>query len=197
MADQQPTTSNPSDPFSAFGGVATESTGAAVTPPATGTSQPDPFAAFGGIATEPASTGVTETQGPSAEEQTFLQANPHYQYLPADEKFPNRPAGIYPSGPGSEWRTKDAMMEQHPVDLHFARHTAEGAASGAAVATLPITAGAALETVPAVAENMLQMSERTLQHFAENYPMLAKLGEKLGYGAGVTAAYKIFKKLGF
>src|SRR5437660_293180 len=37
---------------------------------------------------------------PSPEESDFLSKNPGYKHFPTDPKFPNRPAGIYPVGPG-------------------------------------------------------------------------------------------------
>src|ERR1700724_1518194 len=49
--------------------------------------------------------------GPSQEEQAFLKSNPDHQWVPADPKFPNRPEGIYPTGPGNEWR-KDPSYAQ-------------------------------------------------------------------------------------
>lgn len=48
---------------------------------------------------------------------------------------------------------------------------------------------------PSAAENILHISEQALEHFAENYPHLSKLADKLGYGAGVIGAYKLLKKL--
>jgi hypothetical protein len=82
-------------------------------------------------------------QGASAEEQQFLQENPNYKWMAADPKFPNRPQGIYPSGPGNEWR-KDPSFAQSPVDLHLAKHTYEGAKAGAMAATAPLALEATL-----------------------------------------------------
>jgi hypothetical protein len=100
--------------------------------------------------------------GSSQEEQQFLQSNPGYKYIAADPKFPNRPAGIYPSGQGNEWRN-DPSYSQSPVDLHMARNTAQGAATAAAAtAAVPATAIGLGEVAPVIA------------HLAESLPNLDK-----------------------
>ncbi len=100
--------------------------------------------------------------GPSQEEQQLLQSNPGYKYVSADPKFPNRPAGVYPSGPGNEWRN-DPSYSQSPVDLHMVRNTAQGAATAAAAtAAVPATAIGLGEVAPVIA------------HLAENLPNLDK-----------------------
>jgi hypothetical protein len=105
---------------------------------------------------------ATAGGGSSQEEQQFLQSNPGYKYIAADSKFPNRPAGIYPSGPGNEWRN-DPSYSQSPVDLHMARNTAQGAATAAAAtAAVPATAIGLGEVAPVIA------------HLAENLPNLDK-----------------------
>ena len=113
---------------------------------------------------EPLMSEKAEAQnaGPSPEEQHFLQSNPGYKYVSADTKFPNRPAGIYPSGPGNEWRN-DPSYSQSPVDLQLARNTAQGAATAAAAtAAVPATAIGLSEVAPVIA------------HLAENLPNLDK-----------------------
>lgn len=80
---------------------------------------------------------------PTDEISGFLDRNPGYQFLAADPKFPNRRAGIYPAGKGSEWRTDPnnptAQNDQWPVDLHIGKHSYEGAKLGLAGATAPLT----------------------------------------------------------
>jgi hypothetical protein len=95
----------------------------------------------------------TPAGGPSQEEQAFLKANPDHQWVPADPKFTNRPEGIYPTGPGNEWR-KDPSYAQAPIDLHFAKHTAEGAAEGALVAGSALGAPFVDPVVTAVAAHL-------------------------------------------
>jgi hypothetical protein len=115
---------------------------------------------------EPLLSEKTEAQaqngGPSQEEQQFLQSNPGYKYIAADPKFPNRPAGVYPTGPGNGWRN-DPSYSQSPVDLHMARNTAQGAATAAAAtAAIPASAMVLGEVAPVIA------------HLAENLPNLDK-----------------------
>ena len=43
-----------------------------------------------------------------------------------------------------------------------------------------------LAKIPSAAENILHISEQALEHLAENFPHLAKLADKLGYGGGVS-----------
>ena len=88
---------------------------------------------------------------PSDEELQFLQQNPNHQWMPSSPRFPNRPAGIYPTGPGNEWRN-DPSYAQSPVDLHLGLHTYQGAKVGLAAATLPLTLGA---TVPQIAGTVI------------------------------------------
>jgi hypothetical protein len=68
-------------------------------------------------------------------------------------------------------------------------------AGGAAALAAPGELGSAAAKIPSAAENILHISEQALEHLAENYPHLAKLADKLGYGAGVIGAYKLLKKL--
>jgi hypothetical protein len=69
-----------------------------------------------------------------------------------------------------------------------------GAAAGIGVA------GPALLAVPGeiagAGENVLSFTESQLDTFADAYPHLAKLAEKLGYGAGATAVYKLWQAIG-
>lgn len=68
-----------------------------------------------------------------------------------------------------------------------------------AAATIGAAGPAALAMpgeLPGAAENVLQISEKALEHIGENYPQLAKLAGKLGYGAGAVGAYKLLNKLG-
>ena len=71
----------------------------------------------------------------------------------------------------------------------------QGKAAGAV--SVPVVAGAVAATsaIPA-AESFLQISEKALEHLAENYPQLTKLASKLGYGVGAAGAYKLLNKLG-
>jgi hypothetical protein len=69
--------------------------------------------------------------------------------MPADPRFPNRPSGIYPTGPGNEWR-KDPSYTQAPIDLHLLRHSLEGAAEGAATVAPAVGVAAAPEAASAL-----------------------------------------------
>ena len=107
------------------------------------------------------------TEGPTAEEQSFLKSNPDHKYLPSDPKFPNRPPGIYPTGKGNEWR-QDPSYSQSPVDLDFAKHTAEGAGMAAAG-----TLGGVAATSPAAATIVCGQGCGTHYQLA-GYPMLKR-----------------------
>ena len=82
------------------------------------------------------------------DEQKFLQSNPDYTYVPKDPSRPNTQEGIYKKSEAATM-AKDPTMEHHPVDLDFAKHTAEyGAGSAAAIGGLAAGApaiGAAAE----------------------------------------------------
>jgi len=69
-------------------------------------------------------------------------------------------------------------------------------AAGAASLAGAGEVGAAIPSLPASAEKLLQISEHALEHLAENYPQLTKLAGRLGYGAGAAGAYKLLNKLG-
>lgn len=122
-----------------------------------------------------------ENLGASPEEKAFLQSNPGHQYLQEDPKFPNRPQGIYPTGQGNEWR-KDPTEAQSPIDLHFAKHTAEGAGAGAAAALSPLLLGPA-ETFAGTAAG------KALLNVVSKYA-------PLGLGLGHDVVHKAAKLLG-
>ncbi len=133
--------------------------------------------------------------GQTPAETEFLKTHPDHAYIPYDPKFPKRPAGVYPTGSGNEWR-KNPDAEQQPVDPDFIRNTIEHGVGSAAATGLATGLPAAIpEVLPAV-ERFLQISEQALEHLAENYPQLTKLAGKLGYGAGAAGAYKLLNKLG-
>jgi len=120
-------------------------------------------------------------ESPSDEESTFLQQNKDYAWVPSDANFPNRPAGIYPIGPGNEWR-KNPDYAQAPVDLHLARHTFEGAAEGAMPALLALGLPAAGPIISGAGEYMLHLNN------------IIKLSKALGWtGFGLKEAHDIYK----
>jgi hypothetical protein len=96
--------------------------------------------------------GSVISRAPQSEELDFLQKNPGHTWLGRDpQKFPNREEGIYPAGPGNEWRndpnSPQATSTQAPIDLHLALHTYQGIKTG----LMPV--GAALSfgaTIPQV-----------------------------------------------
>ena len=94
-----------------------------------------------------------QKQGPSPEEQAFLKANPGHEWKPADPVFPNRPEGIYPTWPGNEWRP-DPPAAQALIDLHFAKHTAQGAGYGALAAGSALAAPFAAPVITAVTNHL-------------------------------------------
>lgn len=94
--------------------------------------------------TQPMQAARSDYWGTKPDEvESFLKSNPNYQYLDADPKFPNRKPGIYPAGPGSEWRTNPNSgnhdIDQWPVDLHEGKNDWEGFKIGMAGATAPLT----------------------------------------------------------
>jgi hypothetical protein len=119
--------------------------------------------------------------GPSQEEQQFLQSTPGYKYVPADTKFPNRPAGVYPSGPGNEWRN-DPSYSQSPVDLHMVGNTAQGAATAAAATAAPLVAGAAPSIVDAAISHLGGLTQ------------IVEAARKLGWTTfGLKEAHDLYK----
>ena len=128
--------------------------------------------------------------GPSDEEQQFLKENPDHEYKKPDPKFPNRPEGIYPKGPGNEWR-KDPSYSQSPVDLHLAKHTLEGAATGAVAAGSAPAAAAVGGTAAARAALGFATSEAGKDLIKL---VLKHTGEQLLTGAGAGLTYEVIHK---
>ena len=139
----------------------------------------------------PPSGNIVESDPVEPEERDFLAKHPDHQYMPADPKFPNRPAGIYPTGPGNEWR-QHPDYAQSPVDIHQTEHTLEGAAAGAtavAPAVLPsaVAAGAGA-LAPALTRGVVGVTA-----WAAAHPVAAKViweGLKvaiMGTAAGTAA----------
>ena len=124
--------------------------------------------------------------GPSQEEQQYLQSNPGYKYVSADPKFPNRPEGIYPTGPGNEWRN-DPSYSQSPVDLHMLKHTAEYAAGSAA----------AVGASTAVSMAAPELVELAIKHLAGNVlPGLEEEAAKAKLAEMAPKAIQIVKDWG-
>jgi hypothetical protein len=142
-------------------------------------------------------TPAPDPNQPNPEEQSFLQAHPDHKWMPPDEKFPNRPPGIYPTGRGNEWRN-DPSYAQAPVDLHLGAHSVEGAAEGAAavapVLTPEIAAAGIGALKPALARGIVGMGE-----WAAAHPVAAKMiweGLKAAMtGTAVGAGAKIAGKV--
>src|SRR5438477_7745128 len=109
-------------------------------PPAPGAVDYDALAHQAGAIS---STPVADPQaGATPEERSFLQTNPNYVYVQKDANFPNRQEGIYHKDEAGAPSFADPQMEHHPVDLHFAKHTAQyGIQSAINVATLPFGPG--------------------------------------------------------
>jgi|SRR5271156_786938 len=142
--------------------------------------------AAGGTGAPPA----PDPNGPGPEEQTFLAAHPDHKWMPPDEKFPNRPAGIYPTGRGNEWRN-DPSYAQAPVDLHLGEHTAEGAAEGAA-AVAPVLAPEIISSGIAALKPALMKGIQGMGEWAAAHPVAAKMVyeglKSAAKGAGFYAA---------
>jgi hypothetical protein len=137
--------------------------------------------------------------GPSTEEQQFLTSNPDHQWVSKHPLLPNTQPGIYSKSEAADM-LKDPTMEHHPVDLQFAKHTAQAAGEAALATGGPIVAGAALQPMAALAEHL---SGQILAHgteLATKYPNFVKLAGKLVPGlpmgtlAAITYAYEHFKK---
>jgi hypothetical protein len=120
-----------------------------------------------------AAASVPDPNQPDAEEQAFLQAHPDHKWMPPDEKFPNRPAGIYPTGRGNEWRN-DPTYAQAPVDLHLGEHTSEGAAEGAA-AVAPVLAPEILSAGITALKPALLKGIQGMGEWAVAHPVAAKM----------------------
>jgi hypothetical protein len=141
-------------------------------------------------------------------EQAYVNTHPGTVYKAADPAFPNRPAGIYPTGKGNEWRN-DASYTQEPIDPDFAAHTAEyGLGSALVAGAAPTIAGAGLlgkTLAPNPAQGGLleqegpSLASQGLGKIKSliNNPTLqsaAKLAQATGLGlGGATAAYYGFK----
>jgi hypothetical protein len=87
-----------------------------------------------------------------------------------------------------------------PTQINAELATAPTKAAEALVAAPVIgAAGTAALAAPSEAvgagEKVLQLTESQLEKFAEAYPHLAKLAGHFGFGAGVTGAYELFRKL--
>lgn len=86
--------------------------------------------------------GTVVSRAPNDEELQFLQQNPGHTWLGRSPEFPNRQEGIYPAGPGNEWRNDPnspmARNSQFPIDLHLGLHTYQGAKAGLMAATSPL-----------------------------------------------------------
>jgi hypothetical protein len=104
------------------------------------------------VETARAMGGTVVSRAPQSEELDFLQKNPGHAWLSRDpHKFPNREEGIYPSGPGNEWRNDPtspmASNTQAPIDLHLGLHTYQGIKTG----LMPVGAALSLgATIPQV-----------------------------------------------
>jgi hypothetical protein len=128
-------------------------------------------------------------QTPNADEQNFLNNNPGYQYLPKDPQFPNRQPGVYPAGPGNEWRNDPNHpmhdITQLPVDVlgagDLAKETAGWGATSAALAASPILLGPAETFVATPAGKAL-------------LDVVGKYGSKVAQGAGMGIGYEAFHK---
>lgn len=95
--------------------------------------------------------GTVISRAPQGEELQFLQQNSGHGWVSRSPNFPNREEGIYPVGPGNEWRNDPnspmAQNSQFPVDLHLGLHTYQGAKAGLMAATAPLALEA---TIPQV-----------------------------------------------
>jgi hypothetical protein len=98
------------------------------------------------VQTAQAAGGTVLSRAPDSEELQFLQQSPGHTWVTASPNFPNRQEGIYPTGPGNEWRN-DPTVSQFPVDLHLGLHTYQGAKAGLMAATAPFALEA---TIPQV-----------------------------------------------
>jgi hypothetical protein len=148
-----------------------------------------------GVLQTPEEQAMSQDKSIGPEERQFLTNNPKYKYIPADPKFRNRPAGIYPdpSLPENKWRNSPDTS-QAPIDLHLLKHTAEGAGYGV-MATLPaIGLGAAPElaagvrALPGVTEAVMGHLEEQATEWATKYPALTKLIMHAAPGIVPTAA---------
>jgi hypothetical protein len=125
--------------------------------------------------------GTVISRAPDPEEIDFLQNNPGHTWITRNpQQFPNREEGIYPTGPGNEWRT-DPNSPMHdttqaPIDLHLARHTLESAATSAVAvggATLgAVGINAAYEALPSVLPHTIA-GAKAIGTWAQRNPLAA------------------------
>jgi len=102
----------------------------------------------------PETPSDSSNMGASPEEEQFLKANPTHQWVAADPtNKPNTYPGIYHKSEVADM-AKDPTMEHHPIDLHFAKNTAEGAGWGAAATALAPVAQWAAPVAAAVATHL-------------------------------------------
>jgi hypothetical protein len=139
-----------------------------------------------------------KTIGP--EEKAFLKSNKGYQYKPADPKFPNRPPGIYPVGPGNEWRDNPDTA-QEPVDLHLLKHTAESAATSAVAVGGGAVGAEALEDTMATRALMKELGidgdnvvSKVVKPVIEH---LKQPGKMLNFPYGRAVEYYMLHKIGY
>jgi hypothetical protein len=128
-----------------------------------------------------------------------MQQNPGHTWATRSPKFPNREEGIYPTGPGNEWRN-DPTAAQSPVDLHLAAHTAEYGLGTAAAIGAPVAAVAAAPSAlaygstalanPAVQQGLKMLGSKILSRAVDvgtlgaGYKILKGLGIIHGFGGG-------------
>jgi len=151
------------------------------------------------LASEKAEAALTQG-GSTPEEQAFLKAHPDHVYLKADPKFPNRPEGVYPTGPGNEWRS-DPSYDQKPVDPELLKHSAQYGVGAAAAVGIPTVAAGALATsavTPAqAAANYLgvpaaKTAEAVIAHL-NSLDKVVKAAKALGYGLTLEGAHALYK----
>lgn len=139
-----------------------------------------------GTTQQPSQGSSASAGGPTPEEQQLLASNPSYKYLPADPKFPNRPAGVYPTGPGNEWRN-DPTMSQSPVDPELLKHTAQGAGYGALAAGSALAAPLADPAVTAAIAHLGKV--KAILDAARNIGLTTG-----GIGLGIKEARDLYKE---
>ena len=166
--------------------------------------------------------GTVISRAPDPDEIDFLQNNPGHTWITRNpQQFPNRQEGIYPTGPGNEWRndpnSANAQNTQLPIDLHLAKHTAQGAAYGAVAAgsamALPL-----ISSLTAPTTQLVRTGAGYLANWAEEAgpsalrqalsspvvqqgikmigPKVITYGLGAAGGAGGIAAYKYLKGIG-
>jgi hypothetical protein len=157
-----------------------------------------------------AAGGTVVSRAPDPEEIDFLQNNPGHTWVTRNpQQFPNREEGIYPTGPGNEWRT-DPTASQSPIDLHLAKHSAEYAAGSAAVTgsamALPVIASVAAPTTQLVRTgagymaNWAEQAGPSALRQAISSPIVQQgikmIAPRVLEAAGAYGGYKLLKSLG-